>query len=130
MNRLIKVVASVLAIGTVTVVLAVGTTSTYTWVAPTAYLDGTPLPASDIDHYTLTWTGDKVQGGPSGSMNVPGGQLTAVVPVPCGSTTATLTVTTGPGAHVPNSTSGPTSPVPYASGVACVPNPPTNLAVH
>jgi hypothetical protein len=130
MNRLFKVAASLAAIGIVAVSYAVGTTSTYQWLAPTMYVDGVPLPISDIDHYTLTWVGDKTQGGPSGSVNVPGNVLTAVVPVPCGNTTATLSITTTPTAHYPNATSAPTSPVPYASGVACVPNPPSGVVVR
>lgn len=132
MNRALKTLASLLAIATVTVSIAAGTTATASWKAPTVYTDGSSLPASDIDHYTLTWApaAGSSGSGPSGSQNVPAGTLTATVNVPCGSTSFTVAVTTTAAARFPSASSGPSSPVPYASGVACAPNPPTGLAVQ
>lgn len=119
-----------LALLSVTVSIAAGTSATASWTAPTAYTDGSALPASDIDHYTLTWGPAAGSSGPSGSVNVPAGTVSTVINVPCGSTSFTVSVTTGAAAKYPNSTSAPAGPVPYASGLSCAPNPPGGLAVH
>lgn len=111
-----------------TVAFAAGTTANLTWSAPTAYVDGTPLPAGDIDHYTATWSPAAGQTGPSGSETIPGTAVAATAPVPCGATTFVITVTTTATAHYPNATSGPSSQAPYVSGVQCSPNPPGGLA--
>lgn len=110
------------------VAFAAGTTANLSWTAPTAYVDSTPLPSSDIDHYTITWAPATGQVGPSGSETVPGSAVTSTAPVPCGSTSFSITVTTTATAHYPNATSAPAGPVPYASKVTCSPNPPGGLA--
>ena len=108
---------------------AAGATANLSWTAPTAYIDGEPLPAAQIDHYTITWTTASPTGvgGPTGSLNVPGTATTATVPVPCGSVNFSITVTTTAAAVFPNATSAPDGPVPYATGVTCGPNPVTGL---
>lgn len=108
---------------------AAGTTATLTWVAPTTYLDGSALPVAQIDHYTINWLPSAGNGTP-GSMNVAGNVLTANVPLKCGNVTFTVSVTTTATATYPNATSAPSSDVPYATGVSCLPNPPTGLAAH
>lgn len=123
----ISTVASILA---VSISVASGTSANLSWVAPTAYSDGSALPSGDIDHYTLTWAPGTGQSGPSGSQNIAGTALAAQVNVPCGSVSFTLSITTGPSAKYPNTTSSPTSAVPYITGIACTPNPPTGLAAH
>jgi len=111
--------------------LATGTTANVSWIAPTQYADGETLTASQIDHYTITWTTNSSTGvgGPTGSLTVPGTATTAKIPVPCGGVNFSITVTTGANAVFPNTTSVPAGPVPYATGVTCAPNPPTGLAV-
>ena len=111
------------------VVFASGATANVSWTAPTQYTDGTTLPASDIGHYTITWSQNAGETGPSGSLTVAGSATTATVPVACGNTSFTLTVTTDSAAHYPNATSGPAGPVPYVSGITCAPNPPAALKV-
>lgn len=108
---------------------AAGATANLSWTAPTAYIDGEPLPAAQIDHYTITWTTASPAGvgGPTGSLTVPGTATAATVPVPCGSVNFSITVTTTAAAVFPNATSAPDGPVPYATGVTCGPNPVTGL---
>lgn len=106
------------------VAFAAGTTANLSWTAPTAYTDGTTLPASDLDHYTITWAPAAGQAGPAGSLTVAGNLTAATVPVPCGATSFSLTVTTGAAAHYANATSSPAGPVPYVTGVTCSPNAP------
>lgn len=111
--------------------------ATVTWTAPTAYLDGAALPATDIDHYTLTWS-PAGSTPPAGSTTPAGGTpgvltvkaLTATVPVVCGTVQFSVTATTSATALYPNTTSSAAGPVPFASGVSCAPNPPGALAVH
>lgn len=122
-----RFLVSLFALVASTVAFAAGTTANLSWTAPTAYVDTSPLPASDIDHYTIAWAPTSGQSGPSGSETVPGSAVTATAPVPCGSTTFTITVTTTATAKYPNATSGPSSPAPYVSGVTCSPNPPAGL---
>jgi hypothetical protein len=118
------------------VAFGAGTTANVSWTAPTAYVDGTALAASDIASYTVSWAPATGQAGPSGSLKVsPAAGSTAVptlatVPVACGDVTFTVTVTTTASAHYPNMTSAPSSPVPYATGAQCVPNPPTGVQVN
>lgn len=111
--------------------LAYAVTAKCFWNAPPfTYLDGTPLPASDIDHYTVTWTPAPGQSGPSGSINVPPSLLSVPVTIPCGATTFTLSVTTNSKAHVANATSAPTAGIAFDSGVACGPGTPTGFMVQ
>jgi hypothetical protein len=114
-------VLGVLALLSVGWVWAAGPSATVTWTAPTAYIDGTVLPASDIDHYTVT---------PAGGTSITTKTLSAVVPVACGSVAFSVTATTTATAAYPNTTSAPAGPVTYVSGVGCAPNPPDALAVH
>lgn len=116
-------VLSILVLLSVGIVWAVTPQATVTWTAPTAYNDGTALPATAIDHYTVTWSGPG-----AGSVTVK--TLTAVVPVVCGTVQFSVTATTTATAAYPNSTSAPVGPVPFVSGVSCAPNPPGALAVH
>lgn len=99
-----------------------GTTANVSVTPPTQYTDGSPLPATDIDHYTVTWTGP-----PSGSMNLT--SPTGTIPIACGSVQFMVSVTTTAKALYPNTTSASAGPVPYATGVSCVPKSP-GLAVH
>jgi hypothetical protein len=120
-------VLSAVALLTVVAAWAAGRSATVTWSAPAAYAEDTALPATDIDHYTLSWV-PAAGAGPSGSVDVKA--LTAVIPVTCGSVLFSVTVTTTASAVYPNTTSAPVGPVPYASGIACAPNPPGALAVQ
>lgn len=119
---------SVLTLLVLSVTWAAGVSATVSWVAPATYNDGSTVPSTDIDHYTLSWAPVGSQAGPSGSVNVT--STSAVVAVPCGSTSFSVTVTTSATAKYPNVTSGPDGPVSYASGVTCTINPPTGLAAH
>lgn len=123
-------IACLTCLAAVTVSIAAGSTAHLSWIAPTAYTDGSSLPASDIDHYTITWAPAAGSTGVSGSTNIPAGTVATTVNVPCGSTTFTVSVTTGPGAKYPSTTSAPTGAVPYATGIACAPNPPSGLAAQ
>jgi hypothetical protein len=111
-----------LLVGALAISFAAGTSATLTWNAPTTYSDASALPVTDIAFYTVSWNGGTVQ--------VTSPALTTVVTVPCGSTAFSITVTTSATAKYPNATSAPDGPVPYATGIACVPNPPQGLAVH
>jgi hypothetical protein len=96
-----------------------------TWTAPATYVDGTPLPVGDIDHYTVSWT---PVGNTAGALSVK--TLAASVPIVCGTVQISVTVTTSATAVYPNTTSTPAGPVPFVSGIACAPNPPGALAVQ
>jgi len=104
--------------------------ATLTWTAPTAYTDGTALPAADIDHYTIGWARtatDALMGQQAAT------GLTASIPIACGSVVFWVSASTGAAAKYPNQTSLPAGPVTYNSGIACVatkPNPPGGLTVH
>jgi hypothetical protein len=130
MKRFLPLLSTLAAILTVTISIAAGTTAKLSWVAPTAYTDGSTLPATDIASYTVTWAPAAGGTGPSGSTNVAGTALATTVSVPCGATTFTVAVTTTASAKYPNVTSTPTAPVPYATGVACAPNPPSGLVAQ
>lgn len=108
----------------VTLVYAAGNTANISLTAPTQYLDGKPLPLTDIDHYTVSWTGDQ-----TGSMTIAAPATTGTAAVACGNVTFTATVTTNAAATYPNATSGPTNTVPYPTGITCSPKPPA-LVVH
>ncbi len=108
-----------------TVAQSAGTTANVSWVAPVLYTDGTTLTPSEIDHYTINWT----LGGISQSQSAPAGTTSAVVTVNCGSTSFDIQVTTTATARYPNAMSGHSALVPYATGVQCVPTPPTGLKV-
>lgn len=118
------------------VAFAAGTTSTVSWVLPTAYNDCTPAPCngsalslSEIKNSTVTWTAG-VGGGPTGSLTVNGSVTTASVPVPCGSVVFSVSVTTTAAAKYPSATSAAAGFVTYASGVTCAPNPPTGVTAN
>jgi hypothetical protein len=112
MKRILSAFTAALAIGSIAVTLAAGATANVSWVAPTSYTDGSAIGATDIDHYTLNWAPAVGQApGPSGSVNIPAGILTAHVAVACGVTTFTVSVTTSTTARFPNVTSAfPTPP--------------------
>jgi hypothetical protein len=124
MRRLCLVLALLLA---TTVAIAAGTSATVSWSYPTAYIDGTPLPVSDIAQVTVTWS--RTPGGPQvGSVTVAAPALSKVVPgLVCGNFSFSATVTTTATAAYPTSTSDPAGPVSYATGVSCKPNPLTGL---
>lgn len=100
---------------------AAGTTANLSWSAPTQYVDGTALPASDIAFYTVQFNGQ--------SQKVTAPATTASVNVACGSASFTVTVTTTATAKYPNATSDPSGAVPYASGVVCRPKVVTGVTV-
>lgn len=103
--------------------------ATVSWLAPIAYSGHDVLPATDIDHYTVSWS--RTANGPVlGTVSVKAPALSAVVPVDCGTYQFSITITTGSGAVFPNAISDSTGPVPFVSGVSCKPNPPGALAVH
>lgn len=109
--------------------LAATPTANVAWTAPTAYVTGESLPASDIASYTVK----------ACEVNSPGTCITKTVAAPttsianmalvCGEYDFTVTVTTGAGALHPNETSGPSNIVPFATGVSCSPNPPAGVTV-
>lgn len=103
--------------------LAAGTTANLTWVPPTAYSDGSPLPSTDLATYTISFT----KGTAAQTIHVAAPATSTTVSVSCGSTQFQISVTTTSTALYPNATSTPSGPVPYASGVVCAPLPPTNL---
>lgn len=117
-----KKLLTLLALSFVTLTFAAGTTANLSWTAPTAYTDGSALPVADIAFYTITWD--------TQSVKVTAPAISTVVNVPCGSTAFSATVTTTASAKYPNATSSQAGPVPYATGIACVPNPPQGLAVR
>ena len=104
---------------------AAGTTANLSWTQPTAYNDGTPMPASDIASYTVTYT----YGGKVVTANFPAGTLSTTVSVPCGGTSFEVDVSTTASAVYPSTNSAQSNLVPYASGVTCAPNAPV-LSVH
>jgi len=111
-----RFVFSLLALALTLSVYAAGPTATVSWTPPTAYIDNSALPASDIASYTVSWNG--------GSKTIAAPATTTTVPVPCGSQTFTVLVTTTSSAKYPATSSDPSAPITYASGVTCRPNPP------
>lgn len=109
----------------VVLVWAGSVSAVVTWSAPATYIDGTPLPAGDIDHYTVSWS---PSGGTAGVLAVK--TLSASIPVVCGTVHVSVSATTTATAVYPNVTSEPAGPVPFVSAVQCAPNPPGALAVH
>lgn len=100
---------------------AAGPSYTVSWAPPSAYLDTSALPATDIAFYTVTVDGvpQKVAGATQLALSKP-----------CGSASITVSVTTTAGAKYPNTTSDPAGPVTYATGVTCKPNPPGALTAQ
>lgn len=131
LKMMLKVLAGVAALS-LAVVYAAGSSAQVSWTAPTAYNEGSALPAGDIASYTVTWVGiSGPQGpGPSGSLVVKAPATSAVLPVACGSVNVSVSVTTSASAKYPNAMSDPAGPVAYASGLVCKPNPPGALAAH
>lgn len=87
--------------------LALGAnTATISWTPVTSYTDDTPLPASDIASYTVSWAG-KI----NGSQTVAAPATSVVVNVDPATVSFTVTLTTKPTAHYPNTTSSPGVPV-------------------
>ena len=107
---------------------AAGNTAKVSWIAPTSYTDASLLPATDIASYTVKWGPSSGLVGPSGSATVT--TNSAVIPVACGSVSFIVSVTTTATALYPNATSASSSAVPYATGIACVPNPPSGITVQ
>jgi hypothetical protein len=103
------------------------TTANLSWSAPTAYLDGTTLPASDIASYTITYQSSASATAPVHTLSFPAGTLSTTVAALCSSTNFTITVTTTASAVYPNATSSQGGPVPFVSSVNCAPNPPGNF---
>lgn len=109
---------------------AAGPSATLSWLLPTAYIDGSTLPAADIASVTVSWTRP---GSTSvvGSVTVAGTATSTVVNnLVCGNFSFSATVTTTASAANPNLTSGPSTAAAYATGVKCAPNPPGNLAAQ
>lgn len=121
-----KLLIFLLALSSIGVAVGAGTTANLAWTAPTAYLDGTTLPAADIAFYTVSYT----FAGQAQTKVVNAPSVTTTVPVPCGGTTFSVSITTKSTAVYPNATSGSSNQVPYASGVSCVPNAPSNLTAN
>lgn len=126
MNRLLLVLAACLLVGSAH---AVGTSATLTWTLPTAYTDGTALPASQIASTVISWTRPTASIA-TGSVVVDAPGVTVVVPgLVCGDFKFTAHVLTTASATYPSAASAEASSTPatYATGVACKPNPPTGL---
>lgn len=121
---LIVLAGALLGLTLCTVARAAGTTANLTWTNPATYVDGSPLPATDIAGYTITWSGP-----PSGSLTLTAGSVTtATVPIACGSVNFTVVVNTTATALYPSTSSSPSSPpAAYATGVKCSPNPVTGV---
>lgn len=114
--------ACLFAFLTAGVAIAAGTSATVSWNAPTTYIDGTVMPASDIASYTVSWA--PAAGSTGGSVSVPATAISIVVPgLTCGSFTFSATVTTTATAVYPSQTSAASNAVPYATGVSCKPSP-------
>lgn len=101
---------------------AAGPSATLTWEHPTTYTDGTALALADIKETLITWRRPD-SATVVGSVRVAAPTTTTVVNgLACGnfSFTAVTVVKT-------NDQSAETNPVLYATGVRCLPNPPTGL---
>lgn len=128
MKKLKLFLGALLALASLAVVWAASPSAIVSWTTPTVYTDGSAMPASDIDHYTVSWTSAASNGVAIGSQQVK--DLTANIPIACGTVEITVTATTTSTAIYPNTTSTPAGPVSFVSGVNCAPNPPGALAVH
>lgn len=102
-------------------------TATLSWTAPAAYSDGTPMAATDISSYTVTYQSSASAAAAVKTVNVPAGTTTATVSGLCSTVNFSVTVTTTSTAIYPNATSSPGGPVPFVSSVTCVPNAPANF---
>lgn len=92
---------------------AAGTTAVMSWLAPTAYTDGSPLPVTDIATYTIAQVSDA---GVSKTTQVGGTAKTATISgLVCGKYALTIVVDTKKGTH-----SGPET-VTYDTGIKCAP---------
>lgn len=122
MKRFVTLIAAALL---ATVALASGTTATVSWLAPTTYNDGTPVGASDIASYTITWVGSGAK--TSGTLVVNAPALSTTVPVACGSASFTVTATASATAVYAGTSAASSPPATYATGVTCSLNPPTGV---
>lgn len=129
MKKLLMLTSGLLLLSLSLVWAQVPSGATVSWLAPTAYMDGSTVAAGDLDHYTITWTSTGT-GGPSGTLAVAGSSLAAVVPFVCGQANFVVTVTTSTTAKYPGITSGPAGPILLDSKVVCAINPPGALAVQ
>lgn len=105
--------------------LAAGTSATLTWTLATSYIDGTPLPVSNIKETFIQWyrPGSTT---PAGGVHVSAPNSTVVMPnLICGqyNFTAETILNSGPN-------SDESSPVIYDTNVVCKPNPPSGLAAQ
>jgi hypothetical protein len=102
---------------------AAGASATITWTHPVAYTDGSVIAVGEIKETIITW---RRPGNSSivGSVRVTAPANTTVVTgLACGSfsfTAATVVKTN-------DDTSADAAPVLYATGVRCLPNPPSGL---
>lgn len=116
----------ILALAFAGVVLAVGNSATLSWTLATAYIDGTPLPASSIKETLIQW---RRPGSTAvvGSVRSASPATNVVVPnLVCGQFTFTaVTVLTTAGMD-----SAESSPVAYDTKVSCVANPPGALVAQ
>lgn len=130
-RRCVVLAGAVLALGLAVLqpAEATGQNAAVSWVAPTAYTDGSVVHAGDIASYIVTWTGPTAA--LSGTVTVPSTQLSTLVTVPCNSTSFVVQAVASASATYPSTTSAnSTPPVVYATGVTCTLNPPTGLAAH
>lgn len=126
---LIAPICAALMLGLAAVAGATGTNAAVSWIGPTTYTDGTAVKAGDIASYVVTWTG--ATPALSGTVTVPGTQLSTLVTVACNSTSFVVAAVASATAVYPSGTSPNSSPpVVYATGVTCTLNPPTGLAAH
>lgn len=103
-------------------------TATVSWTAPTTYTDGSPIGATDLTQYTVSWS-RTIGGTPIGTQAVKVPATSAVVPVSCGGYYFTVTATAQLTGDAP-ATSLPTTALLFNSGVTCTPNPPGGPAVQ
>jgi hypothetical protein len=121
---LAALVVIIVIVVSVSVAKAAGTSTTVSWLNPTAYVDGSDLDAADIKETVLTWRrpGRTAIVGTS-RVAAPATQ-TVVTGLTCGSFAFTLVTVMTTGA-----TSADSAAVTYSSGILCAPNSPTNLKV-
>jgi hypothetical protein len=107
-----------------TAALAAGTTANLSWSFPTEYTDGSSLAVADIQETVIQWRRPNSET-VVGSLRVTAPTAAAVATVVCNNYTFTAKIVMKDAAE-----SGETGRAAYATGIKCVPNPPSGLTVN